>query len=399
MSGLFLPTWSIPEAVVTIFVTAAWFISFFLKKLDQQEVAFMRSYQVMCATIMFLCGSLFLQHSGLVSARNAIWWTYFLGTFLVALSLRFEQNAKTVPIYPLEKAYWVFCGVAMLLLLLYPDWFVRGERLNSFGYPQAITTVLGIVIAGVHALAVISSTLIRFSFKNGYPGIARNHSYLIMFNWLLFPCVALLEQLNMTLQWSLPTVFWFGSLSFIFSFTTMIDFQHVLIQDTLKNTLEERDDLRDLVQFDDLTGLSSRKHAEAQFAKILEVQSACVLFIDLDDFKSWNDQYGHAIGDQVLRQTAQVLRSNVRTNDVVARYAGDEFFLVLPTANLFDGQRIAAAIETDLSNLAFVGIAKQALLASIGVIVATQGETTANALNRADLEAYQIKRSRKMLLV
>lgn len=107
-------------------------------------------------------------------------------------------------------------------------------------------------------------------------------------------------------------------------FTDLVDSR------TLKKELEA---LRSLAFIDELTGvlnrrgfeyfLGEKKRETERFRKTFGI-----LFIDIDDFKQINDTYGHKIGDKVLKMVAEVLKSNLRINDVVARYGGDEFVVI-----------------------------------------------------------------------
>jgi GGDEF domain-containing protein len=92
-------------------------------------------------------------------------------------------------------------------------------------------------------------------------------------------------------------------------------------------------ELQTLVMQDDLTGLKNRRYLRHFLPTILQKagQSHCqvtLLLFDLDDFKHYNDTYGHAVGDEVLRQTAKLIRRCCRGQDVVARLGGDEFVVV-----------------------------------------------------------------------
>ncbi len=112
--------------------------------------------------------------------------------------------------------------------------------------------------------------------------------------------------------------------------------------------------LSELASSDGLTGVKNhrffREKLEAQFslARWRDVPLSVVM-IDVDQFKSFNDSFGHPAGDEVLRDVAKILRSCVRDHDMVARYGGEEFAVLLPSTDVDDsrglGERLREAIE------------------------------------------------------
>jgi diguanylate cyclase (GGDEF)-like protein len=106
----------------------------------------------------------------------------------------------------------------------------------------------------------------------------------------------------------------------------------------------------DMAMIDSLTGLNNRLYFNQAFDREVERvlrygHTICVLMIDVDDFKTVNDTYGHLAGDEVLRAIADILQSSVRKSDVVARYGGDEFVILMPMADEAKGKAVAARIQ------------------------------------------------------
>jgi diguanylate cyclase (GGDEF)-like protein len=107
-----------------------------------------------------------------------------------------------------------------------------------------------------------------------------------------------------------------------------------------KNELEEANRLlRQLVTTDDLTGLRNRRAFDERLKEEFLLgrtrsKKLSVAILDIDDFKQRNDQFGHAAGDQALKQLATVLRKAMRQADIVARYGGEEFMILLPGTGL-----------------------------------------------------------------
>ena len=160
---------------------------------------------------------------------------------------------------------------------------------------------------------------------------------------------------------------------------------------------------------DSLTGLL--KHADIKEQVALEVERAnrsdkptCVVMLDLDHFKGVNDQYGHAVGDNVIRALANLLRQRLRRGDSLGRYGGEEFTAVLPDCNLQQATEILDAIRLRFAELQFnaadsstfgvtfsAGIAQSQphLKASELIELADQALYSAKAAGRNQVQGYQ----------
>ena len=109
-------------------------------------------------------------------------------------------------------------------------------------------------------------------------------------------------------------------------------------------------DTHDRATIDRLTGVVNRQALLA--ALFAEVERAsryerplCVAFVDIDHFKAVNDSYGHAAGDIVLRGVAQTIAENLRTSDLIGRYGGEEFMLILTETNVEEGAALSEKLR------------------------------------------------------
>jgi diguanylate cyclase (GGDEF)-like protein len=155
---------------------------------------------------------------------------------------------------------------------------------------------------------------------------------------------------------------------------------------------------------DFLTGLRARGYfeqaLEQEVHRALRKNSSCaLLLVDLDNFKLVNDRYGHAAGDDVLRQFARLIVRDMRDIDTVARFGGDEFAVILPDIDengvRFVASRIREAVRSHRFHLTEQDIGIQLSL-SVGVAVCPSDERTPGQLLRAaDLALYQAKQRGK----
>ncbi len=153
-----------------------------------------------------------------------------------------------------------------------------------------------------------------------------------------------------------------------------------------------------LADRDGLTGLYNRRRMlemlEAAIADANEQRlSVGLLFIDLNGFKAINDEYGHSAGDKILTTVATRISARVRTGDVVCRYGGDEFVVVLPAVpDPSAVTRVADTIRERISLPYWINGEEQHLTAAIGEsLYPHDGDNAAILLDRADLAMYRMK--------
>jgi diguanylate cyclase (GGDEF)-like protein/PAS domain S-box-containing protein len=161
-----------------------------------------------------------------------------------------------------------------------------------------------------------------------------------------------------------------------------------------------RDALRTQSIKDTLTGLYNRRYLEEMLEREIRraaraEQALGILMIDLDHFKSFNDTYGHDAGDAVLRETASFVARSVRAEDTVCRFGGEEFVVILPTADLEGAQNRAEAIRSKLKDLRVQhqGQSLGMITASIGVSAfPVNGTSSGELFAAADAALYRAKR-------
>ncbi len=156
---------------------------------------------------------------------------------------------------------------------------------------------------------------------------------------------------------------------------------------------------------DSLTGVFNRlafdNHIDSLIEKMgMRLSTFSIMMIDIDNFKSVNDTYGHLVGDRVIISAVDGCRRNLRRNDFMARYGGEEFVIVLEGSPLKIAQRRANDICKTISSTPFVIDKKTSneslsFTVSIGASVFRKGDTALTVLNRADKALYIAKNTGK----
>ena len=146
---------------------------------------------------------------------------------------------------------------------------------------------------------------------------------------------------------------------------------------------------------DALTGAYNRRYYEDQLKQTEMV--AGVAMIDLDDFKLHNDTYGHNAGDLVLETVVNVIRNSIRKTDVLVRFGGDEFLLVMPDILEASFQKKLKQIQNEIHEAEVPGYSQLQVSVSIGGVLSTHG-TIEDAIHKADQCMYQAKTSKNMVV-
>ncbi len=151
---------------------------------------------------------------------------------------------------------------------------------------------------------------------------------------------------------------------------------------------------------DGLTGLSNRKAFDSEIIRIQKEstdsdQPFSLIMLDIDHFKSFNDNYGHQVGDQVLRLVAKTLFEGVKGRDVVARYGGEEFAIILPDTNLQSAIKVGEYLRKAVAGKEVVNRTSGDKLGRItlsgGAAEYIAGESIEELISRADNALYSAK--------
>ncbi len=156
--------------------------------------------------------------------------------------------------------------------------------------------------------------------------------------------------------------------------------------------------LRELASTDELTGLMTRR-ALRELSPVLvqheqrRDREVALLMLDIDHFKRINDQFGHPMGDAVLKQVALALRSQLRPDALLARYGGEEFVAVVPVDSLPTARRVAERLREAIASLDWRGLLSLpgGVTVSVGVSMLGRGEELDAGMKRADEALYRAK--------
>lgn len=175
-----------------------------------------------------------------------------------------------------------------------------------------------------------------------------------------------------------------------------VRFSNVVIADSLGS----KEEYMRHATIDALTGLHNRRWMDGMFEQEMmhsqrESLPLCLIMLDIDHFKAFNDEYGHIAGDRVLSNVADSLRSALRPNDMLARYGGEEFSIMLPETRLDEALVLAEQLRQVVAQTRTKNDQGEALpdvTISLGVIELKQQPTLIDLISDADKLLYRAKK-------
>jgi len=171
------------------------------------------------------------------------------------------------------------------------------------------------------------------------------------------------------------------------------------LESSLENVRGEKDRLHRLAVTDRLTDLHNHSFSRHFLADALKLSRSentplCVIMADLDNFKKINDQYGHLVGDKVLRIVAARMLSGARTGDEICRYGGEEFLFVMQCTNIAEGMEVAERVRLRINSDAIRADESELRVSlSLGIAQARDGDDVDSLIGRADTALYSAKQA------
>lgn len=175
----------------------------------------------------------------------------------------------------------------------------------------------------------------------------------------------------------------------------------------LRRMLKEREKFKRLSLIDQLTRIPNRRYLFQELKKYFkrhkeEKKPLALLMIDVDDFKKVNDTYGHEAGDEILKKVANIISRSVRKFDLVGRYGGEEFIVVLPDADIEKAVEIAERIRKNVESQTFMIDSNEIkVTVSLGVaeLLKDNPRSVNDLIKIADMRMYRAKVSGKNRVV
>ncbi|HEX2128155.1 MAG TPA: GGDEF domain-containing protein [Solirubrobacterales bacterium] len=319
---------------------------------------------------------------------------YLAGATLVSLSVLLPHPAGTIRVglWSIIAIGITFGSAAIAVAPGARDWVPHA--LLAFG-----TTCISLcvffagVAAGVYSSMFVWVVLVAASFFSGRQVAA--HVLWIVVSWgIVLGLVEASSGFSSVTRWILGS---FVLVVTAFVMTGIVSGRRK-VQEQLTREIDQRLELQSqlehLANHDPLTGLANRRAFEQQLAREMSRASRhstplCLVVLDLNGFKDFNDTYGHAAGDRRLRSVAASWKGALRLEDLIARVGGDEFVAILPDSALEDAERAARRLQ----------IAADGVSVSCGIAQWDGAEPIEALVHRADREMYRRKRPRVSLPV
>ncbi|NMH60142.1 GGDEF domain-containing protein [Alteromonas ponticola] len=288
----------------------------------------------------------------------------------------------------------------VVIRLLQKDWVM--VVLNTFAFIGLTTVFTYVCLTGRTTIArwvIASLAVIVMSFTvylKGYQNILWIFPALTTLFFVLTPFLALLIAVGflaviITFVW--PSMDKVMALQFFIATGSTMLFCFTFSYRMRK----QQDELTILATQDTLTGVGNRRALEEKLIELIDLkkrypeQSASLILIDLDEFKSINDRFGHSFGDKVLTTFTNTIVDRIRVTDKLYRYGGEEFVVIADNTSQEEAITLAESLRSSIECITFQGHCS--LTASFGVAQYLKDENQWHWLERADIALYKAKES------
>lgn len=293
---------------------------------------------------------------------------------------------KTLPEFPFK-----------ISTSLYPEWALAKTRNASNDLSKAVA--LALLSLGKNSTVTRNAGFQEWTFPYDYQPV---HELLKALRTGPYQDYGKVTADDLVDQYKTEAIIILVSVLLILTMTIIVHRSNIKLSQEKLEKESALNSMKYLATHDNLTGLSNR----LLFIELLEKlvhearrreTSIAVIFIDLDEFKKVNDNYGHSIGDEVLRKIGEFLLESLRVNDIAGRLGGDEFVVALNDVEKIENLHVLAnRILSGISKIDVPGVADTHIGASIGVIYGRPGSNGADKLIMlSDLLMYKAKKAGK----
>ena len=171
----------------------------------------------------------------------------------------------------------------------------------------------------------------------------------------------------------------------------------IFLEERHTKAIIEKNDAFEASITDPLTGLNNRRYMETEVDSLITAShrykyDLCVILLDIDYFKNVNDNFGHTVGDQVLQALAVLLKENTRNSDLLIRYGGEEFIIIVPHSTIHETKCLAEKLRISVSNLIVPTLNGNYITISLGIAqLLTDDLKIDSVIHRADKALYEAK--------
>jgi diguanylate cyclase (GGDEF)-like protein len=301
-----------------------------------------------------------------------------------------DKPAFTLPLLGIP----IFCLVALLFTLQSPRLYVK--KLNLFSCVLGLLWAAHIYVKSQYCAPNNQSFLLISLFSMFFISAIALTDNFIAFCLHAVPSalvILLLDGMHNTTRIVFTTVLPIIAFSI---HHLMLKRSELFTQTLVANLYNERDRFSNLSMIDPLTGLYNRRGLENKINMLTVPPSGChfVVLLDIDHFKAYNDNYGHTMGDQALVQVAITIRDSVRSRDIVVRYGGEEFLVLLTNVSEDYATQLAERVRLRVQGLKiphrFNQLESTTVTLSAGISALDKLDVS-SAIRAADAALYQAK--------